>query len=259
MKKIISLMLFTVCSLTGLFAGEILEFPEKADWLDSTNLKALPGNVLEFHKGMVYSTVSVKALYDKTTVFSGEFRCKEPGQKVRLFFAVRPLDAWKRPITAYHVNTIPLSDTVLLSPVKKGDRFLHVRNGEKFKKGAKTAFDTKEDLSDLPNRNLSKGNVKKGEKLQDGSWHIHLTAPLTKEYPQGTRVRAHGNGPFQNAAIVDLTGTDWKKVEGRVKGVVKRGMGGRKWTPGSAYGYIVLYCRGKVPVQFRNIKCEIKD
>lgn len=246
-------------SSVSLFAGEIMEFPEKADWRDSKNLKTLPGDVLEFSKGMAFSTEAIKVQVGKNTILSGEFRCTEPGKKVRVFFAFNPLDAQKKVISAYHVNNIANSDTVLAAPAKRGDLFIKVKDGSKFTRGTKAAFNTKEDFSDLPNRELSNGNFKSAEKNPDGTWTIHLSLPLHKDFPAGTKVRAHAGGGYIYTSICDLADTNWKSLKGTVKGMVKRGMGGKNWAPGSAYANIVIFSNGKAPVQFRNIKCEIKD
>lgn len=252
--------LTALCTVSAsIFAGEIMEFPEKADWQDSKNLKTLPGDVLEFSKGVAFSTEAIKVQAGKDTLLSGEFRCPEPGKKVRIYFAFNPLDAQKKGISAYHVNTILNSDTVLAAPAKKGDLFIKVKDGSKFSRGTKAAFHTKKDFSDLPNRELSSGFFKSSEKLSDGTWIIHLTLKLHKDYPAGTGVRAHGGGGYQYAVIHDLTDTKWRSLKGMVKGMAKKGMGGRLWAPGSHYANIVIFSNGKAPVQFRNIKCEIKE
>lgn len=258
MKKISILTLSGLLALTALCGGEMLDFPEKADWQDSPNLKTLPGDVLEFSKGAVRSTETVKAEPGKTTIISGEFRCPVPGKKVRVFFAFSPLDAQKKNISALHVNAIANTDTVLTAPVKKGDTSVIVKDGSKFNKGMRIVFNTKEDYSDLPNRDISSGYFAKSEKLADGTWKITFQSKIYKDYPAGTKVRAHASGGYQYAAIFDLADTKWKSVKGTVKGMVKKGMGGASWAPGSKFANIVIFSNGKAPVQFRNIKYEVK-
>ncbi|MBR2364693.1 MAG: hypothetical protein IKA79_05790 [Lentisphaeria bacterium] len=259
MKKSLILALGAMFSLTVLCAAEIAEFPEKADWRDSPNLKTLPDDVLLLAKGVVTSTEMIKTDPAKTTILSGEFRCPEPGKKVRVYFAFKPADAKKDSITAYHVNIVPGTDTELTAPVKKGDMTILVKDGSKFRAGTKVVFNTKEDYSDLPNKEVSHGNFKTAEKLPDGTWKITLTLKMHKDYPAGTKVRLHANGGYQYVSIIDLADTNWKSTKGTVKGMVKKGMGGRMWTPGTAYANIVIFTNGKAPIQFRNIKLEVKD
>ena len=259
MKKSLIPVLGAMLSLTALCAAELTDFPEKADWRDSPNLKALPEDVLELSKGVVTSTEMIKVDPAKTTVLSGDFRCPVPGKKVRIYLAFNPADAKKDSITAYHVNIVPGTDTFLTAPVKKGDTTLLVKDGSKFRAGTKVIFNTKEDYSDLPNREVSHGNFKSAEKLSDGTWKITLTLKMHKDYPAGTKVRLHANGGYQYVSIFDLTDTNWKSTRGTVKGMVKTGMGGRMWTPGTAFANIVIFTNNNTPIQFRNIKLEVKD
>ena len=259
MKKSLIPVLGAMLSLTALCAAELTDFPEKADWRDSPNLKALPEDVLELSKGVVTSTEMIKVDPAKTTVLSGDFRCPVPGKKVRIYLAFNPADAKKDSITAYHVNIVPGTDTFLTAPVKKGDTTLLVKDGSKFRAGTKVIFNTKEDYSDLPNREVSHGNFKSAEKLSDGIWKITLTLKMHKDYPAGTKVRLHANGGYQYVSIFDLTDTNWKSTKGTVKGMVKKGMGGRMWTTGSSFANVVIFTNGQAPIQFKNIKLEIKD
>ena len=48
MKKSLIPVLGAMLSLTALCAAELTDFPEKADWRDSPNLKALPEDVLVY-------------------------------------------------------------------------------------------------------------------------------------------------------------------------------------------------------------------
>ena len=132
----------------------------------------------------------------------------------------------------------------------------------------KAALDGKLDASrvDVPlgqNKTIlcvnNAGIIKSAEKLSDGTWKITLTLKMHKEYPAGTKVRLHANGGYQYVSIFDLTDTNWKSTRGTVKGMVKTGMGGRMWTPGTAFANIVIFTNNNTPIQFRNIKLEVKD
>lgn len=259
MKKSLVYTLAAMLSLTAVYAAEITDFPEKADWRDSPNIKTLPDDVLELFKGLITSTEMIKVDPAKTITLSGDFRCPVPGKKVRIYLAFSPADAKKDAITAYHVNIVPGTDTVLTAPVKSGDTTLLVKDGSKFRAGTKVVFNTKEDYSDLPNKEVSHGSFLKGEKLSDGSWKITLSLKMHKDYPAGTKVRLHANGGYQYASIFDLSDTKWKSVKGIVKGMVKTGMGGRMWTPGTAFANIVIFTNNNTPIQFKNIKLEVKD
>lgn len=72
---------------------------------------------------------------------------------------------------------MPNTDTVLADAVKKGDKVIKVKDASKWdKRNFKiVAFNTKADLSDLPNRTFS-SNITKLEQKGD-VWEITLQAP----------------------------------------------------------------------------------
>lgn len=62
--------------------------------------------------------------------------------------------------------------------------------------GCYLAFDTKEDLSDIPNVNLLSETLKDIRPLSDDEVEITLDKPLSKELKKDTKIRIHGvNGP----------------------------------------------------------------
>ncbi len=250
------MMLSVALVTTG---AELSDFPEKADWNDAPGLVELDGDILQLEKGLLNSTETFKIDPSKEITVSGEFRTL-PGKKVRLFLAFQPYDANGKHILASHVNVIAGSDSELIAPVGKKDTTLKVKDASKFIPGTKVAFETVVDYSDLPNGKVSHGNFKSAEKQPDGTWVITLTASCGLEYPAGTKVRAHGGGGYQYANIVDLNGDKWVKVQGKVKGIAKSGLGGKNWRPGTATAGLMIFGGSKdKPIQFRNVKLEIAD
>ncbi len=237
----------------GLGAADPVEFPEKADWNDSPQLKTLADDVLELNNDVITSTELIKIDPKKKTHLTGEFRAL-PGKKARLFFAFSSYDAQKQPISAIDVNAVKGSDTELLAPVKKDDRTLKVKDASRFLPGTVVVFNTKEDYSDLPNRVRSHGFFEKAEKQPDGTWIVTLKAKAGQDFPAGTKVRAHGSGGYQYVAITELDGS-WKKLGGFCTGMAKVGLGGKEWRPGSAYVKAVIFgAKPEAPIQFRNVK-----
>ena len=102
----------------------------------------------------------------KTYKLSGKFR-KVPGSTVdtRIYFGLASCDEKGNPIPSGAVIVMPNTDTVLADAVKKGDKVIKVKDASKWdKRNFKiVAFNTKADLSDLPNRTFS-SNITKLER-----------------------------------------------------------------------------------------------
>ncbi len=89
-----------------------------------------------------------------------------------------------------HVYTVPQSETVLTEQAGAGTKTIAVKmvKGWERTKGRFAVFNTKADLSDLPNRTANK--IVKAEP-KDGNIIVTLNKPLKETYPQGTAVRLH--------------------------------------------------------------------
>ena len=97
-------------------------------------------------------------------------------------------------IAPEHVTTIENSSTTLTAAAAKGDKTLTVKDASKWGNGKyyHVAFNAKEDMSDIPNFDISRMIAKIQKK--DNGYLVTLTQPLTKAYPAGTVVRQHRSG-----------------------------------------------------------------
>ena len=116
-----------------------------------------------------------------------------------IYICAHPLDGNKRWIPANAVNAVAGTETELLAPLKKGEKFLTVKNAAKWdlKNRGEIHFNAKYDLSDLPNRNTLKTTAK-STSFKDGKWVIELNAPTTVDLPVGTVIRQSKAGGYYN-------------------------------------------------------------
>ena len=199
----------------------------------------------------------------KTYKLFGKFR-KVPGSTVdtRIYFGLASCDEKGNPIPSGAVIVMPNTDTVLADAVKKGDKVIKVKDASKWdKRNFKiVAFNTKADLSDLPNRTFS-SNITKLEQKGD-VWEITLQAPMRTAYPAGTAVRQQSHGStymYPGAAYVSAP-ADWKEFTAEIKGQVKSGSPSKQWWPGARKGKIVIFSVWNKPteMQFKDISLTEK-
>jgi hypothetical protein len=144
----------------------------------------------------------------------------------KAYLGVIPFDAQKRQISIESVYNVPKTETVLAADVAKGAKQIKIKDGKNWKKGRVycIAFKTKKDLSDLPNRNLSRTNVTALEKAGDVTV-VTFATPLNKAYKAGTPVREHRAGAtFIYTACAGKTVPEiWTKFSGKISGEQKSG------------------------------------
>lgn len=123
----------------------------------------------------------------------GDFRASAPGKS--FYLGIQCLDKNGKALQGNNTLPVPGSDTVLLAPVKNGDRSILVKDASRWRKqgGTFAAFAGKKDYSDLPNSNLSHAPVVHIEKENNG-WRITFRHGMRKEYKAGTAVRQHQGG-----------------------------------------------------------------
>ena len=155
----------------------------------------------------------------------------------------------KKMIGPLEVNRVANSDTVLAEECTFTDSKIIVKNGANWKKGGNylAAFETKNDFSDLPNRNITRNGIKEVKKLENGNYEITFTNEIGKEYPAGTAVRQHAAGATYNYIFYGKLSNIKKNMKYSVKNL----------RPGTAYaGFIILVNSAKNFSSELTFKCE---
>lgn len=125
----------------------------------------------------------------RTYTLSLQARSADAAAPSNCFFGIAMYDKDGKLITAQQIGTYKGSDTILNLPVTSGDKEITVQDASKWRNNMQVAFNTKEDYSDLPNREVW-ARITKIEKLE-AAWKITLSHPVKKDYPAGTGVRTH--------------------------------------------------------------------
>ena len=200
-KKIASTFLVIGAALCS--AAEVYDLSRVEDWEKRSPVK-VHGNGILRATGRV-SLFSAKIYpYDakKTYTFKGMYR-QLPGSDSNIFrVGILPLDKDKKVIEYYTSHPNVATETVLVKDVAATDNFIIVKNGKKWNKLNFVAYNTKPDLSDLPNKNIIKQVPKNIEQTAEG-WKITFARPIgvaisaetgVRQHPQGGRFRFAGNG-----------------------------------------------------------------
>ncbi|MFA6998248.1 MAG: hypothetical protein WC198_03745 [Victivallaceae bacterium] len=250
-KKFGMLMALSATVCTGVFAAEeVLKLSSEGDF-PSKMVEADGEQVFETVPGILKSKQAFEVDTEKTYILKGKFR-NVSGKEVNLYFGFVPLDSKDGEILPQHVTRVAKSETELLEEVKPGDKIIKVKDGEAWAKATNiwvVAFNVEEDLSDLPNRQVSPSIVS-----VEGN-EITLKTPIAKAYPAGTKVRAHklGSVYLYTAASRHPLSDQWKEFSGKARG--------KSWRPGTAKAKILIYPhpskdnRG-APIQFKDITVE---
>ncbi|MCF6176783.1 MAG: hypothetical protein L3J71_13575 [Victivallaceae bacterium] len=147
-------------------------------------------------KSYITYSLKQKIKIDPAKKYRVSAKVKQLGDKpAYLYIGFIPYDAQGRVIDPKHgFNNIKGSMTSLSSNAAKGAKSITVKDASKWQKGSHfyVAFNVKEDLSDIPNFNLSE-MIEKIEKNGD-LYTISFKKPLPKVYPAGTAVRQHRSG-----------------------------------------------------------------
>lgn len=203
---------------------------------------------------------------DATYTLSGEFRSSSDVEVKPIYFGFRPIDEKGRGILPQHVNIVAGTQlTELAADAKKGDTKLRLKDASSWKNDQSyslVAFDAREDLSDLPNA-VNSTTIEKGSitKLDDGTYELTLTKPLTLDRPAGTVVRQHASGGTYHytAAGGRAIKGEWTTLSGKIKGIQASGLLNTQWRRGTKQAQIIILHNGKQDqsnLEFRNIKVE---
>ncbi len=152
-------------------------------------------------------------------------------------------------IAMAHAKTVPNTLTTLVQDVKTSDTVLKVEDASKWiQKGAfRVALKAAKDESDLPNRNVTQGNVLKVEK-KGNSWEVTLSKPCGFEAKAGEFVREHRHGGYLYT-VFGKTGRGF--VDPEHTAVIDY--------PGAAGIRIVILGNWNAPEKGENPKMEVKN
>ncbi len=191
---------------------------------------------------------------------SGKIRAVPGTVGENFYFGFIPLDAKGRQIASEQVNVKTKgTDTELAAPVKAGDTVVKVKDASKWDAASPwfvIAFNTKDDYSDLPNRELAQIVEKKIEKKGD-VWEVTLKKPAAKDYPAGTKVRQQRYGAtyMYTAGAAKKAPADWQEFSGVVQGIAPIGNPARQWWNGTKQAQVLLIMN----FESKDGKTEFKD
>ena len=153
-------------------------------------------------------------------------------------FGLRMYDKDKRSISIMSVVCIQESETILTVPAKGGTKELSLETNSKWleKKmaGLVVAFHVKNNYEDLPNFDTS---LPIGKILDEGKQlKVLLGAPLSKDYPAGTKVRLHMPYGAPLYWIADgWMPVEWKEFSTTLKGEALLGSPANAFWHGTKY------------------------
>ena len=258
--------LFAVLFTAALLGAESIEFNTKADFARGTILAG--SNCLRsFVPGVHVESKKFAVDTQKKYRLSGEFRAgKNSGGKIEsLYFGFVPFDADGKQIMPENVRPVNTGIFTLVQDVKAGDKVLKIKGDHRIINTPfiMAAFDAKNNLSDLPNYNLSPRMNHKSVKFADGIITVELIAPMTFDRPAGTPVRFHSLDAMHiYAAGKGAVLTDqWQTLSGVISGEALRGAASDQWWRGTKSAAVIFRYAGKAVsggvIEFRNIKVEL--
>ena len=268
MKTVMKLMLGAAAVMAaGSLAAQTTTFNKAADWKKSKMLSEADGMLkVSCVSSMAMLSGAKKIDIDPAKTYTLKFTvcapdaAAKPGSWTLGGFMV--YDKNGRPINCINCATLANTQTEVVADAKKGDTVLVVKNASKFKKSPYYSIvaGAKQDLSDLPNRNIIGSGIK--DIAQDGeSWKITLVKPLVKDVKAGTSVRVHSSGGYLYTAGVKYVGKDWVTMSGKIKGIRKGVWSGNFWPAGAAKADVIILAnwnRQKTPVQIKDVSLTIE-
>ncbi len=261
-----AIALLTVGCATTVFAAEVLKPTETKDFQKNAAMTSENGVLTVKGQTSIFSEKAVPVDTTKKYRLSGKFRAKDGTAPTTLFLGYAPLDDKGIPINSVMISPIQNTDTELAEAAKAGDTVLKIKDASKWNKQAKygvVVFNTKADLSDLPNGDIANLVSDKIEN-KNGVWDVPLKTPLKKAYAKGTPVRqqTYAASYIYNAAAARKTSKDWQSFSGVISGQAKAGAVSNQWWPGtkSARVLILMNFGSKNGVtEFKDILVETVD
>lgn len=242
-------------------SAQTLEFNKPEDW--NWNKGAFKDGVLTYQdQWRIVSTKMTKI--EPTAQYTLRFKVKgpaDPSKPLNVVGAFAVYDADKREIQPYEVIYVKGTETELAAPAAVGDTVLHLKDASKWRKTARSiAFNVKDDLSDLPNREVLPVCIHEIT-AKDGTYEATLKTPMNKALPAGTRVRQH---IYSSPLFVfrKPVPCEWTGMSGSLSGISdgKNPNHTGKWWPGSVYfrPMVLVSPKTKDAIEFKDIAVEVK-
>ena len=260
MKKFIAAAL-TIAAAVTVTAGPSVPMKSVSDFIGQVRLLKSTENGFRFTASRYFSVETRGRIpVDPAKKYRIAFEDRlAPGSKPVPNFYLGPVgfDAKGAKVVCSTQNVAAGSDTTLAGAAKAGDTVIKIKNGSKWAvKWSFAAFDTKPDLSDLPNTDLV--SIKAVEKT-DGVWSVTLARPLKKDYAAGTNVRNQRAGATYRYVVYAKVPAEWTKVDAVIQGVAREGAPGyaRKWRLGTTQTGLAFFTLADGgDVEIRNLVME---
>ena len=211
-------------------APETLIYNTPQAWKLAPNTTFANGTFISTGKAEMRSKNIIPIDPEKTYTITLTAKQLAGNKNSTIYICAHPLDKNKRWIPANAVNAAAGSETEVIMPLKKGDKFLTVKNAEKWdlKNRGEIHINAKYDLSDLPNRTTLK-TFARSISFQDGKWVIELNSPSPVDLPAGTVIRQSKGGGYYNLHHAGVKDEEVYTVTVSGRSLVpKKG----KWWPG---------------------------
>lgn len=258
-KSTLAMALLGAAVLAG--AGEVMEIRELKDWAPGSAVRSVGDGVWRITGNRALAGAkNVRIDPAKKYTLSMEMRKLPATQKVLVYAGFWPLNEDMVRIEPHCARCEPGSATKLTAPVKAGDKSIRIMLPRRWKKGAKYWCVSFRDQAQCTEPDMEViCNTGCGEPAADGSVEVTLKKPVAKEFPEGTPVHFHSDGPGMYS-LCDMVqpGDEWVKYTCTVTGMKKSGLPAKEqWWNGTKYAkfrFLTLGAARDAQVEIRNIK-----
>lgn len=239
--------------------------PERvSDWTSLTGTVEKSGDSFRIRERGKYFSFNAMPIREKAVYrLSGEFRAPAAQQSGPVYFGLMMLDSDNREILPQTVQTVPGSFTELAAGTDAGDSEIRVGDGHNWRTGPDmfVAFQALENLSDLPNFNLSYAAGVQEISREGDVWRIKLSDSHRFTGDAGTAVREHFTGSsylYLNGQGISVP-VQWKRFSAEISGTESRdALKTTCFWPGTRSVKLLFWLTedSPIPVEFRNVRFE---
>lgn len=260
-KSTLATALLGAAMLAG--AGEIFEIKEMTDWAPGSAVRAVGDGVWRITGNCnLAGAKNFKVDPAKKYTVTMEMRKLPSTQKVLVYAGFWPLNEDMVRLAPYCVRCESGTATKLVAPVKAGDTKIRITRPKRWKKDAKRWYVSFRDQKKCAAPDMDVICCAScTEPAADGSVEVTLKQPVAKDYPEGTPVHFHGDGPgLYSLCTTVQPGDEWVKYTGTVTGIQKDARpdkGHKQWWKGTKYAkfrFMTLGAAKDAQVEIRRIK-----
>ena len=257
-KSILAMALLGAGVLAG--AGDVFEIKEMKDWAPGSAVRAVGAGVWRVTGNCeLVGAKSFKVDPAKKYTLTLEMRKLPATQKVLVYGGFWPLNEDMVRIKPHCVRCERKTAGKLTAPVKEGDTTIRITAPKHWRKGARNWCVSFRDQAQCPELDMEVICCRSATEPADGSVEVTLTKPVMKDYPAGTPVHFHTDGPGMYSLCSTVQPTDeWVKYTCTVTGIQKSGIPSRtQWWNGTKYAKFRLFTGGaakNAQIELRNIK-----